>query len=169
MRRRWFVALVVVTSIFASSGAAVAFFAQEYLSGKIWPEPRVVTPGNDGSPPSDAIVLFDGKDLSQWEGGDQWIVADGVATVQKSDIRSKRSFGDCQLHVEWTSPSEVEGNGQQRGNSGIFLMERYEVQVLDSYENPTYPDGSAGALYKQWPPLVNASRKPGQWQTYDIV
>ena len=89
--------------------------------------------------------------------------------MQTSDIRTKQSFGDCQLHLEFATPSEVEGTGQQRGNSGIFFMERYEIQVLDSFENPTYPDGSAGSVYKQWPPLVNASRRPGEWQTYDIV
>ncbi len=174
MRRRFRSVAVVLCGLtlgglLMGGSAAVAFFPTEYLSGKIWPEPRVVTPGENGSPPSDAIVLFDGKSLSQWEGGDQWLIADGVATVQKTDIRTKQSFGDCQLHIEWASPAEVEGTGQQRGNSGIHFMERYEVQILDSYQNQTYPDGSAGSLYKQWPPLVNACRKPGEWQTYDIL
>jgi hypothetical protein len=143
--------------------------AEEYKSGKVWPEPKVVDPGPPGGPPSDAIVLFDGKDLSQWEGGEKWLVADGVATVQAAPITSNQAFGDCQLHVEWASPEEVKGSGQGRGNSGIFLQSLYEIQVLDSYGNTTYPDGQAGSLYKQSPPLVNASRAPGQWQTFDIV
>ncbi len=143
--------------------------AKEYESGKIWPEPKVVTPGEHGSPPSDAIVLFDGHDLSQWEGGD-WRVKDGVAISHGGDIHTKKSFGpDYQLHVEWAEPEKVEGNGQGRGNSGVFLANRYELQVLDSYDNPTYFDGQCGAIYKQSPPLVNACRKPGEWQTYDIV
>jgi hypothetical protein len=143
-------------------------------SGEIQPpkdEPRVIEPG---PPPSDAIVLFDGKDLSQWEsakkGPAKWFVNDGIATVNGSgNITTKQEFGDCQLHVEWASPSEVKGNGQGRGNSGILLQGRYEVQVLDSYNNPTYFHGQAGAIYKQHAPLVNASRKPGEWQTYDII
>lgn len=143
--------------------------ADEYKSGKVWPKPKVITPGEAGSPPSDAVVLFDGKDLSAFEGGDKWLVKDGVATVHGGGITSKQSFGDCQLHVEWASPAEVKGDGQGRGNSGIYLQGRYEVQILDSYNNETYYDGQAGSLYKQWPPLVNASRKPGEWQTYDII
>ncbi|HJT31754.1 MAG TPA: DUF1080 domain-containing protein [Pirellulales bacterium] len=142
---------------------------EEYLSGKVWPEPRVVTPGLDGGPPSDAIVLFDGADLSQFNGGDKWLIEDGVATVHGGGVTSKRAFGSCQLHVEWAAPDEVKGHGQGRGNSGIYLQGKYEVQILDSYENKTYYDGQAGALYKQWPPLVNACRKPGEWQTYDII
>lgn len=143
--------------------------AEEYLSGKVWPEPKLVTPGHDGGPPSDAIVLFDGADLSQFNGGDKWLIEDGVATVHGGGVTSKRAFGSCQLHVEWAAPSEVKGHGQGRGNSGIYLQGKYEVQILDSYDNKTYYDGQAGALYKQWPPLVNASRKPGEWQTYDII
>ena len=143
--------------------------ADEYKSGKVWPKPKVITPGEAGSPPSDAIVLFSGKDLSAFEGGDKRLVKDGVATVHGGGITSKQSFGDCQLHVEWASPAEVKGDGQGRGNSGIYLQGRYEVQILDSYNNETYYDGQAGSLYKQWPPLVNASRKPGEWQTYDII
>lgn len=142
---------------------------QEYKSGKVWPEPAVVDPGPEGGPASDATVLFDGRDLSQWEGGDRWLIEDGVATVHGGEIISKQAFGDCQLHVEWAAPEQVESEGQGRGNSGIYLQGLYEVQVLDSYENTTYPDGQAGALYKQWPPLVNACRKPGEWQTFDIV
>jgi hypothetical protein len=145
--------------------------AQEWKSGKVWPEPEIVDPGPAGPPqpaPSDAIVLFDGTDLSAWEGGESWIVEGGVATVRGGDIATKQAFGSCQLHVEWASPTEVKGKGQQRGNSGVFLMGQYEVQILDSYQNETYFDGQCGAIYKQYPPLVNASRKPGEWQTFDI-
>ena len=141
----------------------------EYQSGKVWPEPKVVDPGAPGSPPADAIVLFDGKDLSAFSGGERWQIKDGVATVRGGGVTTKQSFGDCQIHAEWASPEKVSGSGQGRGNSGLYIQGRYEIQVLDSYQNPTYPDGSAGSLYKQRPPLVNASRKPGQWQTYDIV
>jgi hypothetical protein len=144
--------------------------AQEYMSGMEWQEPPIVTPGKSaGDPPSDATVLFDGKNLSAWENGDKWKVEDGVATVQNTDITSKQSFGDCQLHVEWSAPTPAKGEGQGRGNSGVYLMDRYEMQVLDSYDNKTYFDGQAGAIYKQTPPMVNAMRKPGEWNTYDIV
>lgn len=143
--------------------------ADEYRSGKIWPEPPLVTPGENGGPPSDAIVLFNGADLSQWEGGEKWLIQNGVATVKGGGITSKRAFGSCQLHVEWAAPAEVKGEGQGRGNSGIYFMGHYEVQVLDSFENQTYFDGQAASIYKQWPPLVNACRKPGEWQTYDII
>ena len=143
--------------------------AEEWVSGIPWPEPKVVDPGPVGGPPSDAIVLFDGKDLSQWEGGDKWHVKDGYAIAAGNDIHTKQAFGDCQLHVEWATPEKVEGHGQERGNSGVFMMGLYEIQILDSYDNPTYFDGQAAAIYKQRPPLVNACRKPGQWQTYDIV
>ncbi len=143
--------------------------AGEWVSGIIWPEVKVVEPGTAGGPPSDAIVLFDGHDLSAWEDGADWPVKDGYAVTAKHDIHTKQAFGDCQLHVEWATPEKVEGNGQERGNSGVFMMGLYEIQILDSYENPTYYDGQAAAVYKQRPPLVNASRKPGEWQTYDIV
>jgi hypothetical protein len=140
-------------------------------------EPPVVTPGKTSSdPPSDAIVLFDGKDLSKWrsanEGGEvKWTIKDGYMQVmpKSGDIATKEEFGDCQLHIEWATPAEVKGEGQGRGNSGVFLMERYEVQVLDSYNNTTYFHGQAGAVYKQYAPLVNACRKPGEWQTYDLI
>jgi 3-keto-disaccharide hydrolase len=135
------------------------------------PHPRVVTPAAQiGEPPSDAIILFNGKDLSSWE-AKAWKVQDGYFEVAPGagDLATKERFGDIQLHVEWASPAVVRGTSQNRGNSGIYLQGLYEVQVLDSYANPTYADGQAGALYGQWPPLANATRKPGEWQTYDIV
>jgi hypothetical protein len=144
---------------------------------EVWDlKPKKVTPGtNTGEAPSDAIVIFDGKDLSKWSnlaGADaKWEVKDGAFTVVKGagDIKTKQTFGDIQLHIEWRSPTEVVGEGQGRGNSGIFLQERYELQVLDSYESVTYSNGQAGSIYKQAIPLVNATRKPGEWQTYDVV
>jgi Domain of Unknown Function (DUF1080) len=135
-------------------------------------EPRIMDPG---PPPSDAIVLFGGTDLSQWRSDDgggpaKWEVKDGVATVNGTGgISTKQGFGDCQLHLEWATPAEVKGEGQGRGNSGVFLQGRYELQVLDSYNNKTYYDGQAGAIYKQYAPLVNACRKPGEWQAYDVI
>jgi hypothetical protein len=156
-------------------------YAQERVPGQVpnpTKEPAVVTPGaTPGAPPSDAIVLFDGKDLSKWVsqaaagGPAPWVVADGVATVKPGSggIQTKQAFGSCQLHIEFATPSVVEGNSQGRGNSGVFLMNNYELQILDSYQNPTYFHGQAGAIYKQHAPLVNASRKPGEWQVYDVV
>jgi hypothetical protein len=141
----------------------------EYVSGIVWPEPAIITPGKDNGPPSDAIVLFDGKDLSKWTGGENWIIKDGYATAAKNGITTKDSFGDCQVHVEWAAPAEVKGSSQGRGNSGVYMMGRYEVQILDSYDNKTYFDGQCASIYKQHPPLVNANRKPGEWQTYDII
>src|SRR5690242_291420 len=137
------------------------------------PHPPVVTPAAqpDGAP-SDAILLFDGKDLSQWNPSRRpWKLENGYFEVvpNAGDLATKQKFGDVQLHIEWAAPVEIRGNSQNRGNSGIFLQGRYEVQVLDSYQNPTYADGQAGALYGQWPPLANATRKPGEWQSYDIV
>ena len=143
---------------------------------EIWePEPTVVTPGVAGQPPSDAIVLFDGSDLSAWQhldGSDaKWNVADSIMTVVggTGNIETRQGFGSVQLHVEWRSPTVIEGEGQGRGNSGVFLQKRYEVQVLDSYDNRTYSNGQAASVYKQTIPLVNAMRPPGEWQTYDIV
>jgi len=142
------------------------------------PLPPVVDPGPAGPPvaaPSDAIVLFNGKDLSEWEDSKgepaRWKVESGYMEVvaKTGSIRTKKAFGDCQLHIEWATPTAVSGEGQNRGNSGVFLMNTYEVQVLDSYENKTYADGMAGAIYGQYPPLVNACRKPGEWQSYDII
>src|SRR5205807_10150513 len=150
-------------------GAAVAALQREYKSGIVWPEPAVVDPGPPGGAPSDAMVLFDGKDLSKWKGGEDWEIKDGYAVVRKHDITTKDSFGDYQLHVEFATPEKVSGSGQGRGNSGVFLADRYEVQVLDSYNNKTYFDGQCASLYKQTPPMVNACRKPGEWQSYDIL
>jgi hypothetical protein len=146
------------------------------------PQPTVVDPGTPstldqpGKPPADAVILFDGKDLSQWANMDgsptKWIVKDGYMECVKGSgyIRTLQNFGDCQFHVEWAAPVPASGAGQGRGNSGVFLgLDRYEVQVLDSFGSATYADGSAGSLYGQYPPLVNASRKPGQWQMYDIL
>ncbi|HEY4029276.1 MAG TPA: DUF1080 domain-containing protein [Caulobacteraceae bacterium] len=147
------------------------------------PVPAVVTPGaTDADAPSDAIVLFDGRNLDQWVSAKgkspaAWTVADGVLTVAKpaGNIETRRSFRDYQLHLEWRVPANVTGSGQGRGNSGLFLASTgpgdagYELQILDSYQNPTYVNGQAGALYKQHPPLVNPARKPGEWQTYDVI
>ena len=148
------------------------------------PHPPVVAPGAaPGSAPSDAIVLFDGKDLSKWKshaspiskGGNsgpaEWKLRDGYMEVVKGtgDLVTKENFGDIQLHIEWSSPNPPTGSSQGRGNSGVFLMGQYEVQVLDPYENPTYADGQAGAIYGQWPPLANPGRRPGEWNVYDII
>jgi hypothetical protein len=144
---------------------------------EVWePEPKVITPGvSSQEPPSDAVILFNGKDLSAWLDGQQnpaqWRIENGAMTVEggTGNIHTKQAFGSCQLHVEWRSPLEVKDGGQDRGNSGIFLMGRYEVQVLDSYNNRTYSNGQAGSIYKQYIPLVNACRPPGVWQSYDII
>ena len=147
---------------------------------EVWePVPRAVEPGEGTAPPSDAIVLFDGTDLSGWTHEDgspvKWEVEDGHFTVAKGtgDIFTKRTFGDCQLHIEWRAPADDGDEGQGRGNSGVYLQSRYEIQVLDSYpgneRSKTYPNGQAGAVYKQYIPLVNACRPPGQWQAYDII
>lgn len=152
-------------------------------SGRVWkvhdlnrPKPKKVTPGREaGAPPSDAVVLFDGKSLDAWTARDgsppKWIVKDGyMQTVPGAGpIMTKRSFGDVQAHIEWATPSPGHGEGQDRGNSGVYFMGLYEIQVLDSYENVTYADGQAAALYGQHPPLVNASRAPGEWQSYDVI
>ncbi|MCE9595306.1 MAG: DUF1080 domain-containing protein [Planctomycetes bacterium] len=136
------------------------------------PAPPVITPGDGTAPPSDAVVLFDGKSLAAWKSGDKdaaWTLVDGAMEVNGTgSLETRESFGDLQLHLEWASPAKVEAESQGRGNSGVFLMGRYEIQVLDSFENRTYSDGSAASLYGQKPPLVNACRKPGEWQTYDI-
>ena len=161
--------------------AAVGFVAlgvgSDAFAGPPWrihdmtrPEATVIDPGGPGKAPSDAVVLFDGTDLSQWnytEGGTK--VENGYIEIVRGRVTTKQSFGDCQLHVEWASPINVKGNSQGRGNSGVFLMNIFEVQVLDSYGNHTYADGHAASIYGQHPPLVNASRGPGEWQTYDII
>jgi len=144
------------------------------------PAPPIVTPGTfstpeqPGKPPSDAIVLFDGTSLDNWEsdngnGPAPWRIEDGVMISAKASIHSKQQFGDVQLHVEWAEPTPARGSSQERGNSGVFLMGRFETQVLDNYDNPTYPDGQCGGVYGQYPPQVNACRPPGEWQTYDII
>jgi hypothetical protein len=160
---------IVASVVVLALCAGTCGWAAEYLTGIKWAEPAVVDPGPPGGPPSDAVVLFDGTDMSQWNGAENWTVADGYVTAGKGEIRSKAVFGDCQLHIEFATAEEITGSGQGRSNSGVFLMDRYEVQVLDSYENETYFDGQCGAIYKQHPPLVNASRKPGEWQVYDII
>ncbi|MEK7407816.1 MAG: DUF1080 domain-containing protein [Acidobacteriota bacterium] len=160
------------------------------LPGQKWrvhdlkrPHPRVVTPGTEhGRPPSDAVVLFDGKDLSAWtargKGPERgkpvtpgWKVENGYMEIvgKTGDLVSKEKFGDAQYHIEWSVPPQAGNSGQWRGNSGVLIMSRYEIQVLDSHDNLTYADGQAGSIYGQYPPLVNASRKPGEWQSYDIV
>ncbi len=159
------------------------------LPGQQWrvhdikrPHPRLVTPaGQPGGAPSDAIVLFGGQDLSRWvtrgRGADKgklvapgWKVRDGYVECVggTGDLISKEKFGDAQYHIEWAAPAEIDGTSQWRGNSGVLMMSRYEIQVLDSWNNPTYADGQAGSIYGQWPPLVNPARRPGEWQTYDI-
>ena len=148
-------------------------FAKEWKSGIKFVKPKVVAPGDTDAitgmkPPKGAIVLL-GNDMSAFNNGDAWPVENGVATVMKKGVSTKQAFGSCRLHVEFASPKEVRGNGQGRGNSGVFLMGLYELQVLDSYENETYYDGQCGAIYKQSAPLVNACRGPGQWQSYDIT
>lgn len=185
-----------MTKAFAFSlavGAAATLCAAEKLGytdtplipGTQWhihdgdrPQPRIVTPGEKFSQmahaPSDAVVLFGGTDLSQWlsdkGGAVQWKVENGyMETTKSGKIRTKDEFGDFQMHLEFATPSKVEGTGQGRGNNGVNIFGRYEIQILDSYQNKTYPDGQASALYGQSPPLVNASKGPGEWQTYDII
>lgn len=143
--------------------------------------PPVVTPGpapaEPAAPPSDAVILFGGQpnDLAKWSSAGSpedlqtWKIENGILVAGKKYIRTKDAFGDCQLHIEWMAPTPPKGDSQARGNSGVFLMGRYEIQVLDCYNNKTYADGMAGSIYGQYPPLVNACRPPGEWQTYDII
>jgi len=173
--------LIARAGVLVAAMALGVFAAQQVFEWEVHdmnrPRPPVVAPGVENHlPPADAIVLFDGTDLSAWrsskDGGNaKWKIQDGYMEVVRDtgDIQTRQAFGSCQLHIEWAAPEVVKGSGQGRGNSGVFLMGRYEVQVLDSYENDTYPDGQAAAIYGQKPPLVNACRKPGQWQTYDII
>jgi 3-keto-disaccharide hydrolase len=179
-------------SVVVAAFAALLLAGSERLSGQTIdprypihdrsrPLPPVVDPGTSstptqvGRPPSDAVVLFDGRDLSKWRMQDgspaRWKLADGYFEVvpKTGQLYTREAFGDCQLHVEFAEPDPPRGEDQDRGNSGVFLHDLYEVQVLDSYRNQTYADGQAAAIYGQFPPLVNASRPPGEWQTYDIV
>ena len=172
-RNGWWTAILIL-----AIAMSLQCIGQEEIDPKlteVWePEPPVVTPGTSGSPPSDAIVLFDGSSFDNWTNQDggpvKWKLEDGNMVVVKETgvIVTKQGFGDCQLHIEFRTPKVVKGEGQGRGNSGIFLQKRYEVQVLDSYQNRTYSNGQAGSIYKQHIPLVNASLPPGEWQTYDI-
>jgi len=192
---RWFLPLfaLAATTLFAQNGQNnnLGYTDTPMLPGLPFhvhdparPHPPVVTPAaQPGGAPSDAIVLFDGTDLSHWTaarldpvhpttaGPAMWKVESGYLEVTPgtSDIATKEKFGDVQLHLEWAAPSAVRGTSQGRGNSGVFLQGRYEVQVLDAVLNPTYADGQAGAIYGQWPPLANPARGPGEWQSYDIV
>ena len=160
-------------------GGAPGYRDTPMLPGDEWhvhdsqrPTPEGVQPKGCGEAPSDAVVLFDGKNLSAWRSDDgpaNWKVQDGAMIAGGGTLTTRGSFGDCQLHLEWATPASPKGEGQARGNSGVFLMGMYEVQVLDSYGNATYADGQAAALYGQYPPLANASRPPGEWQSYDIV
>ena len=197
MQRRFFLTLLLAAAAASAQTPAPAhkdhslgYDDTPFIPGSKWrvhdvsrPQPQVVTPGTassqekPGRPPSDAIVLFDGADLSKWvtmvkgqPTEPKWKVQDGYMEVVNGagGISTRDSFGDMQLHLEWAAPAEVKGNSQERGNSGVLLMGRYEVQVLDCYNNPTYADGGAASVYGQHPPLVNACRKPGEWQTYDI-
>lgn len=168
-----------------AAGLLLIFFLMTYvlnaqitdpIATEVWePEPRIVTPGLGSSAPSDAIVLFDGTHADHWEHANgtqvQWVIEDGVMTVVggTGSIFTKEKFGDCQLHLEWSAPEVIEGDGQGRGNSGVFLQNRYEVQILDNYQNRTYSNGQASSIYKQSIPLVNAISSPGEWNSYDII
>lgn len=169
-----------IKSLIVCSAVMLPLFASaqqgDPKATEVWePVPVKVTPGTGTSAPSDAIVLFDGKNLNSWEsdkgGAAPFTLKDGAMTVapKKGGIKTKEAFEDFQLHIEWRAPSVVKGEGQGRGNSGIFLQSYYELQVLDSYESKTYSNGQAGSLYKQTIPLVNACKKPGEWQTYDVI
>jgi hypothetical protein len=183
-------ALYVTAGLVAQQKKNPGYTDTAILPGQKWhvhdserPHPNMVTPGKvPGAPSSDAIVLFDGTDLSHWmqhgrgaERGKEidaaWKVADGYfeCAPGTGSLITREKFGDVQLHIEWSEPTDIQGQDQDRGNSGVLLMDRYEIQVLDSWRNVTYADGQAASLYGQWPPLVNPIRPPGQWQLYDIV
>jgi hypothetical protein len=184
IRLRTFFILIIVVA-FSNVLSAQEEFPEpgkmEPAMSEFWlPQPDIVTPGAEPceeavSAPSDAIVLFDGKDLSSWKsstnGEAKWIVSDGVFTVKKGtgDIETKKHFNDFQLHLEWRVPASITGSNQARGNSGVFLQGIYELQVLDNFGNKTYANGQAGSIYKQTRPLVNAMNKPGVWKVYDII
>ncbi len=172
--------LLALASLPRLDGAPTGYTDTPYLPGGEWrvhddarPRPPVVRAGVHGGAPSDALVLFDGTDLAQWRSGEGdagWALLEGAMEVNGTgSIQTRADFGDVQLHLEFATPKVVESNSQGRGNSGVFFLGRYEVQVLDSYENVSYADGQAAALYGQYPPAVNASRPPGEWQTYDIL
>ncbi|MBX3238840.1 MAG: DUF1080 domain-containing protein [Chitinophagaceae bacterium] len=177
IRLRYFLSSVLCLTIVTVNAQTAPRTGDAKLTEYWDPAVRIISPGKtNAEAPSDAIVLFDGKDASKWksqkdDGPVKWQVADGAMTVVKGTggIVTKEGFGDCQLHIEWRTPAEVKGEGQGRGNSGIFFMGKYELQVLDNYNNRTYSNGQAASIYKQTPPLVNASRGPGEWQTYDII
>lgn len=180
MRRTIISALAIIATITTSAQEKKYPEPEKMTPGmtEFWePQPKVVTPGDihTNSAPSDAIVLFDGKDLSAWQstnGGEaDWIVHDGIFTVDKTkgDIITKEKFGSFQLHLEWCVPENITGESQARGNSGVFLQDMYEVQILDCYNNETYSNGQTGSIYKQVVPLANAMRKPGEWNVYDII
>jgi len=169
---------IIAGLLTANLASVIALGQGDPKATEVWePVPKIITPVIGNKPPSDAIILFNGKDLAGWQtekdgSPAKWkLEKDGAMTVQKGtgNIKTKQGFGSCQLHVEWRTPSQIEGEGQGRGNSGIFLMGLYELQVLDSYNNTTYSNGQAGSIYKQHIPLVNASLKPGEWQVYDII
>jgi len=179
MKNRMMITLLLAGGFFAANAQAKHEDTEIYE-----PVPKVVTPAKVlGDAPSDAIVLFDGKNLDQWVSTEdrtapaKWIVGDGILTVKKGtgNIETKQSFANYQLHIEWRIPSNITGQDQARGNSGVFLASigkgdaGYELQVLDSYQNKTYVNGMAGSIYKQFIPLANAARKPGEWQSYDVV
>ncbi|MBM88662.1 MAG: hypothetical protein CMQ41_09825 [Gammaproteobacteria bacterium] len=165
--------LVILFSIFLTQ-LSVAQMA--ILGDPMEPVPTKITGVVDGKPPSDAIVLFDGKNMDAWEHvrtgkAPQWLIEDGILTVKNGTgtLVSKQHFRDIQMHIEWRPSGEVIGEGQSRGNSGIFMQSLFEIQMLDSWENPTYVNGQAGSVYHQYPPLVNAANPPGEWQNYDII
>ncbi|HTQ97844.1 MAG TPA: DUF1080 domain-containing protein [Candidatus Acidoferrum sp.] len=181
MQKRYTFFCIGILALFGANAAYAQIDTKWKIHDLNRPVPPIVTPGTSstqetpGKAPSDAVILFDGKDLSQWLDKDgaaaKWKVENGyIEVVAKTGyIHTQKAFGDCQLHIEFSEPTPPKGESQDRGNSGVFLMGAYEIQVLDSYENKTYADGQASAVYGQYPPLVNASRPPGQWQWYDIV
>src|SRR5688572_4041609 len=183
MNTHWILSLGIGIAA-AASAAELGYKDTPIIPGTKWhvhdsdrPQPRIVAPGKTFSllapPPADAVVLFDGKDFSKWQGKDgevKWKIEDNyMETTSTGVIRTKDEFGDFQMHLEFATPAKVEGSGQGRGNNGVNIFGRYEIQILDSYQNQTYPDGQASAIYGQSPPLVNASKPPGEWQSYDII
>jgi hypothetical protein len=164
-----------VLALFSLTASMAQIHEKAELTSIYEPKVKVVTAPINGAAPSDAVVLFDGKNTNAWEHLDgspvKWKLVDDAMEVVRGtgNIRTKEKFGDVQLHLEFATPSEVKGEGQGRGNSGVFFQSRYEIQVLDSYENETYSNGQVGSIYKQHLPLANPSRKPGEWQTYDII